>query len=148
YGINNKGEVVGTWGGVFLYSNGKMTRLGNSNLTSVAINDAGQIVAASWAPQQRGIALYSNGKWAPLSTALAYNVKINSSGQIAGTAYGEHLNAFLYSFTVSVMCVGQTAAAASGCVVSSGRAAPPRCASAVDWSSGGLSPGHGGATPD
>src|SRR5262245_2924722 len=48
------------------------------------------------------------------------------------------------SSAVSVMCVDQTDAAASGCVASSDRAALPRSASSADSSSGGPSRGHGG----
>jgi probable HAF family extracellular repeat protein len=101
YGINDKGQVVGTMrGGVFLYSNGKLTNLGNEIPSSfnVAINNAGQVVAAAGGAPNYGMSLYSNGKWTPLSTNWANNVAINASGQIAGTvndASGQH--AFLYS---------------------------------------------------
>jgi probable HAF family extracellular repeat protein len=110
--INASGQIagnVGTTGGFqgFLYSGGKLTPLGSlpggqSVSWATAINDAGQVVGASYTNNSTvtHAFLYSNGKMTDLGTlpggpyihSFAY--AINASGQVVGQSDN---HAFLYS---------------------------------------------------
>ncbi len=89
-GINDSGQVVGWWGfnpgsHAWLYSNGKMTDLGN--FFPAAINDNGVIVG--------GNQVYSGGTLQNLNTLIPagspYQIQdataVNDNGQIVANAY-------------------------------------------------------------
>jgi chitinase len=89
YGINNAGQVVGTYDSgssgashVFIYSNGQITDLGMAGGSRAAINDEGQVVSGSY--------LYTNGQIVNLGTLTGYRSTvasgINNLGQVTGWA--------------------------------------------------------------
>lgn len=112
-GINNAGQVIGTYFTAdlylhaFLYSNGRMTDLlplGGSVSRGNGINDAGQVTGGlSAAPGAAFVAsLYSNGATAVLGTLGGKNSSgnsINNAGQVTGDSYtaGGRNHAFLYT---------------------------------------------------
>lgn len=117
--INSAGAVVGWSNSVpyvgsnfhgFLYSNGNMQDIGSlqgnpGNTSATDINDLGQIVGKSLAPQGNHAFLYSNGSMFDLGVLPGGNSSeaqaINNVGQIVGgsstmTAQGLESHAFLY----------------------------------------------------
>jgi probable HAF family extracellular repeat protein len=112
YGINNSGQVVGSYSDsmytsthAFLYGGGKMTDLGSlgRNFTVPrAVNDSGQVVG--FAETTNGVIhafLYSNGKMNDLGSlggSPASAFALNNAGQVVGqsvTAKGQW-HAFLF----------------------------------------------------
>ena len=117
YGINNSGQVVGTfmdsnyYDQPFLYSNGIMAGIGNlggDSGTAAGISDNGQIVGYSLNTDDNAwhAFKYSNGTMQDLGSLLgndmyssSYGYCINNNGQIGGysdsISYNQH--AFLYN---------------------------------------------------
>ena len=110
-GINNKGQIIGEFGGFsnnslgeqgFLYSNGVMTTInypGSFNTDLRGINDAGQIVGRYWdnASGREHSFIYFNGVFTTIDFpgAIASNFeRINNLGLIVGYHPNE---GFLYS---------------------------------------------------
>lgn len=111
-GINDRGDVVGTFGfTVYLYFDGKFSNLSaatHSRLTLAAgINNRGDVAGTATTGAFPEACVYSRGRLMPLGTAAGFTgsqaVGINPVGQIAGTlttqtngtVTAEH--AFLYS---------------------------------------------------
>jgi probable HAF family extracellular repeat protein len=95
WGVNNNGDVVGSNGHGFLYSNGDITDLGPSSTN--AINDSGQIVGCwvgnNWHPYIRsGESMRDLGVLPGCNSGSANDV--NASGWVAGTC--DNYRAFLY----------------------------------------------------
>jgi probable HAF family extracellular repeat protein len=113
-GINKSGQVVGTSspeaGGTseqaFLYSDGKLTRLGPEQSVAYAINDSGTVVGAVESAQGGPAILFPDG-WTNLNTlippgtgwTLGYARAINDAGQIAG--YGRVANGDFDAFLLT-----------------------------------------------
>jgi probable HAF family extracellular repeat protein len=105
YGINNAGQVTGSNGHAFLYSQGQMTDLGTLpgylDSTGYGLNDVGQVVGGAESLHAHltspHVFLYSNGQMMDLGAGTASG--INNTGQVTGNSafsIGEP-HAFLYS---------------------------------------------------
>ena len=112
-GVNNAGQVAGTWvdeageNHAFLYSAGAMRDIGNLGADSAratAINEAGDVVGSSFLEGFTAFQafLYRDGVLRSLGTLggpSSWAAGINDNGQVAGTSYidDETPHAFLYS---------------------------------------------------
>ncbi len=102
--INARGEVVGVGTGAdphageaFLWQSGKTIDLGpfNLNSESIAVNDAGQVVASG----ADGAFLWQNGKFVYFGGGLGDGLAIDDRGQIllgAGFGSDKHNDAYLW----------------------------------------------------